>query len=66
MTERQLTFVVWGALALAAVGCEAAVLLARGRLPRLDTLVGRVLARPTGRVVLVLGWMWLGWHAFAR
>jgi len=26
----------------------------------------RLLARPAGRAGVILLWMWLGWHAFAR
>jgi hypothetical protein len=29
-------------------------------------VVGKVATHPLGRVVLVVGFMWLGWHLFAR
>lgn len=29
-------------------------------------VVARLATGPVARVALVLGWMWLGWHLFAR
>lgn len=66
MTERQWTLAVWALLgALVVVGVAVAV-LSRGRFAGPARLVHRVTAVPGGRVVLVVAWMWLGWHAFAR
>jgi hypothetical protein len=28
--------------------------------------VGKLATHPVARVILVLGFMWLGWHLFAR
>jgi hypothetical protein len=29
-------------------------------------VVGKIATHPVGRVVLAVGFMWLGWHLFAR
>jgi hypothetical protein len=39
---------------------------APGRFAGIGPVVGRLTAHPVGRGALVVGWMWLGWHAFAR
>jgi hypothetical protein len=68
VTWRTATFLVWDLLGAATV--VLVVLAATGR--------GGVLRRPfapvrayleghrTARAAAVLGWMWLGWHLFAR
>jgi hypothetical protein len=66
MTWRQATFAVWIGLAAVLVVCEVAVLASRGRLPRVGELVTAATAHRAARAILLLGWMWLGWHAFAR
>ncbi|HXX89747.1 MAG TPA: DUF6186 family protein [Acidimicrobiales bacterium] len=66
MTWRALTFLVWGALLVAILACETAAWASRGRLPRLGDVLARVMAPRGGRIVVILAWMWLGWHAFAR
>ncbi len=66
MSDRQWTFLVWGLLGLAVVACLAASALSRGRLSGPGALVERITAHRSARVVLVLAWMWLGWHLFAR
>lgn len=68
MSSRAATFLVWGLLGVATVALV--VLAATGR--------GGVLRRPFApvraylsghrlvRVAAFLGWMWVGWHFFAR
>ena len=44
-------------------------LLARfgpSRRATLGDVVNRAVARPAGRVVVLLSWLWLGWHLFVR
>jgi hypothetical protein len=64
--DRHVTLVVWAALGLALVVVQLTASMSRGTLPGVGALVGRVRRNPVGRVLLVLAWMWLGWHAFAR
>jgi len=66
MIGRDGTFLVWALLGAALVAGQVAAWASGGRFPGLRVLVERVTARPAGRIALVLGWMWLGWHAFAR
>ncbi|MHB8219477.1 MAG: DUF6186 family protein [Acidimicrobiales bacterium] len=67
MTWRSATFVIWALLGLATLAVAIlAVAGRRGRVARPGALLGPVGAHPTVRVALVLGWMWLGWHFFAR
>jgi hypothetical protein len=64
--DRQTTLIVWALLAATVILGQMAAVLSGGRFPGLGSVVGRVSGRPGGRIVLVLAWMWLGWHAFAR
>jgi len=60
------TLAVWAALgALLLVG-EALSHAPRHRVRGLWSLAAPLLARTPTRVALLFGWMWLGWHLFAR
>jgi hypothetical protein len=37
-----------------------------GRIPTLGQWLGFVMRRPVGRALILAGWLWLGWHYFAR
>ena len=58
---------LWGyaLLALAAVAYQAAGLLL-GRTATLGQALRRVTRVPAGRVLLLAGWLWAGWHTFVR
>jgi hypothetical protein len=67
MSWRSATFLVWALLALSTVvlACLAAmgsVGIGNPFVPVRTYLSGHRVAR----VATVLGWMWLGWHFFAR
>ncbi|MDA8357540.1 MAG: DUF6186 family protein [Actinomycetota bacterium] len=66
MTWRSATFLIWGVLGLATLTVLLFSLLGKGRLARPAELLGPVQAHPMLRIAVVLGWMWLGWHFFAR
>ena len=66
MSTRDATLAVWAGLGALVVAAELAALASRGRVPGLGALLDRIGSRRIGQGVLVLGWMWLGWHAFAR
>jgi len=60
------SYAVWALLGLATV-----VLWVRSRAPerspaRPAVVLERLATGPILRVLLVLGWMWVGWHLFAR
>lgn len=66
MTWRDATWAIWSAIALLLVASQVAAIVSRGRLPRAGDLLRLMTASPTRRALVVLGWMWLGWHTFAR
>ncbi len=66
MTWRVGSFVVWGVLALWVVALEVLAWRGRAGVGRPGPLLLRLFRVPWGRAVLLVGWMWLGWHLFAR
>ena len=66
MTWRSATFAVWAILAAALLAIGLATAASRGRWPTLAALARAAASHPVARGALLLGWMWLGWHAFAR
>jgi Family of unknown function (DUF6186) len=66
VSSRDLTLAIWAAIGF----CFVAVCVLSGFrrdivvTPR--TVVEKLMSRVVGWVFLVLGWMWLGWHLFAR
>jgi hypothetical protein len=70
VTWHTASVVVWSALAAGAVGLG--VLAAIGaapaghRIARPGAVVRDLLGNRWVRAAVVLGWMWLGWHFFAR
>ena len=66
MIGRHATLVVWAVIGAVAVCCQIAALVSRGRFPGVGALGRWATSGRVGRSLLVLAWMWLGWHAFAR
>jgi hypothetical protein len=66
MTDREVSLVVWAVLGVTLVGLQVVAVRSDGRFPGLGELVTRLTLHRAGRVTLLVGWMWLGWHAFAR
>lgn len=66
MTWRTVSLAVWTALAVAVVGAQIVAVASRGRLPTVEALARAATAGTVRRGVIVLGWMWLGWHTFGR
>ncbi|MDA8264711.1 MAG: DUF6186 family protein [Actinomycetota bacterium] len=63
---RTVTVAIWAVLAAAALLLEA---FGRRRITGLvsaEELIRYFMKARVGRVIFVLGWMWLGWHLFAR
>ena len=61
------TATLWGyaLLALAVVTYQTAGVIL-GRTATLGQVLRRVTRIPAGRVVLLAGWLWAGWHTFVR
>lgn len=66
MIDRHATLLVWGSLGIVVAGCQLAAVVSHGRVPGLGSLVGRLTGHWVGRALVVLVWMWFGWHTFAR
>jgi hypothetical protein len=66
VSTRSLVLAGWVVVGLLSLATGIVAYLRRGRLPTLGTLVGAIGRRRVGRVALFAGWLWLGWHAFAR
>lgn len=57
---------LWAVLLGLAVVGEALAHVGRPRVRGFAALVTPLLARTPSRLALFVGWMWLGWHFFAR
>jgi hypothetical protein len=66
MTWRAVTFVVWGLLALSVAGLWVLAATGQGGVARPGALLRTMMANGYVRAAVLLGWMWLGWHFFAR
>lgn len=68
MDWRSTTFLVWALIALFAVVLVSLAALGRAAVARnpFAPLRGYLSGHRVARVALLLGWMWLGWHFFAR
>jgi hypothetical protein len=60
------TLAAWGLLVAVAIGLEVAGRLRALGLAPVAELLRALRARPVVRGAVVIGWMWLGWHLFAR
>ena len=66
MTSRELTLAVWSLIGLAVVVCAGISAARPASLPTPLTAFDALVASVAGRVLVLVGWMWLGWHLFAR
>jgi len=66
MSVSTLSYVIWGAIGVAALGLWGLSYLHPTALAHPADVVEKLATHPVGRVVLVLGFGWLGWHLFAR
>lgn len=65
MTSRQITFVVWGAVAACIVAVVALSLTTR-KVPTLAAAIRVLVRRRYVQVACVAAWLWAGWHFFVR
>jgi hypothetical protein len=66
MTARWMITAAYAALAVSAVALELVGRARRLCLVPFGEVIGAVRVSPVGRLVLALGWAWLGWHLLAR
>lgn len=65
MSWREASYLAWGLVVVAFIGLQV---LSRWttRVDALGQVVRRLTSHAALRAALVVAWMWLGWHAFAR
>jgi hypothetical protein len=61
-----ISYVVWAALGGGALVVWGLSYLRPAAAAHPGDVVGKLATHPVVRVILVLGFMWLGWHLFAR
>ena len=66
MSVSTVSYIVWVALGVAVLALWGLSYLRPTAVATPRDVVGRLATLPIVRVVLVLGFMWLGWHLFAR
>ena len=66
MSTRAITIVGFVVVIAALLALEVLGRRKIGRIPTLGEWLGYVMRRPAGRLVILAGWLWLGWHFFAR
>jgi hypothetical protein len=66
VTARQLNLFIWSLLGLGVIACVALSVLRPRLVPTFNSAVRILVSSPWRRGFVVVGWMWLGWHLFAR
>ncbi len=66
MVTRVITITGFAALILALFVLEFLSRRKDSRIPTLGEWLGYVMRPKTGRLLILLGWLWLGWHYFSR
>jgi hypothetical protein len=66
MSTRALTIIVFAAVVAGLFLLEFLARRPGSRIPTLGQWLGYLMRPRIGRVLILLGWWWLGWHYFAR
>jgi hypothetical protein len=66
MVTRVITITGFAALILALFVLEFLARRKGSRIPTLGEWLGYVMRPKAGRLLILLGWLWLGWHYFSR
>jgi hypothetical protein len=66
MSVSTASYVVWAAIGALAVALWWLSYVRPAAVAHPSEVVGRLATHPVGRVLLVLAFLWLGWHLFAR
>lgn len=56
----------WITIAAGIAAVEVVAHVGNGRVEGIGRLAGAIARSRSGKVVLLLGWGWLGWHLFVR
>ncbi len=63
---RQAVLWVWVALAVGLGGCQVLAVVTRRRVAGVGGVLALLVATRWRMVACYVGWMWVGWHFFAR
>jgi len=63
---RAATLAGWGVIAVALCGTIAVARLSHGRFPGGVALLRAGMRNRVARVLVLAGWVWVGWHFFVR
>jgi hypothetical protein len=66
MTTREITIIGFSVLITALIVLEMLGRRKTNNIPTLSEWLGYVMRPRAGRALVLLGWLWLGWHYFAR
>ena len=66
MTTRAITIIGFSAVIAALIALEMLGRRNKNNIPTLGDWLGYVMRRRAGRALVLVGWLWLGWHYFAR
>jgi hypothetical protein len=66
MTTRAITIIGFLVVIAALIALEMLGRRKTNNIPRLGEWLGWVMGPRAGRALVPLGWLWLGWHYFAR
>jgi Family of unknown function (DUF6186) len=66
MVTRVITIAGFAAVILALFVLEFLGRRKDSRIPTLGEWLGHVMRPRAGRLLVLLGWLWLGWHYFSR
>jgi Family of unknown function (DUF6186) len=66
MSTRGITIIGFVVIIGAMVILEILARRPSSRIPALGEWLGYVMRPRAGRALILLGWLWLGWHYFAR
>ncbi|HEU5418204.1 MAG TPA: DUF6186 family protein [Streptosporangiaceae bacterium] len=66
MTTRIITMTGFAGLLAVLAALEVLGRRPGNRIPTAGQWLGYLMRRPAGRLLVLLGWLWLGWHYFAR
>jgi ABC-type dipeptide/oligopeptide/nickel transport system permease subunit len=66
MVTRVLTILGFAAVIIALLALEFLGRRKNSRIPTLGEWLGYVMRSRAGRLLILLGWLWIGWHYFSR
>jgi hypothetical protein len=66
MTTRSITIAGFAVVILVLVTLEILARRKNSPIPKLGEILGYAMRPKAGRFLILLGWLWLGWHFFSR